>query len=53
MKNPPISCLISEATGRKLEKELNENGVGESFFISCDIRKEQDLKVDLSCVKNE
>lgn len=53
MKNPPISFQfhpnphhVSEATGRKLQQELNENGVGESFFIACDIRKEQDLKVN-------
>ena len=40
----PYTC-ISETTGRKLEKELNESAAGESFFVLCDIRKEQDLKV--------
>ena len=27
---------------------MNEKGPGESFFIACDIRKEDDLKVDMS-----
>lgn len=36
---------FKEETGRKLEKEVNEQGPGESYFVSCDVRKEKDLKV--------
>ncbi|CAB4017682.1 17-beta-hydroxysteroid dehydrogenase 14-like [Paramuricea clavata] len=39
-----VFCARGEAIGRKLEQELNEKGPGESFFIACDIRKEDDLK---------
>jgi NAD(P)-dependent dehydrogenase (short-subunit alcohol dehydrogenase family) len=39
-----FSHEILEAIGKKLEQELNDKGPGESFFIACDIRKEDDLK---------
>lgn len=44
-----VSHKTSDGAGRKLEEELNEKGPGESFFIPCDIRKEQDLKVECLC----
>lgn len=32
--------------GKRLEKEVNENGPGEGFFIKCDVSKEEDIKVN-------
>ena len=34
--------------GKKLEKEVNETGPGDAFFIKCDVSKEEDIKVSFS-----
>ena len=38
---------ISVEDGKKLEKEVNETGPGEGYFIKCDVSKEGDIKVNL------
>lgn len=35
--------LVDE--GKKLEKELNNTGPGEAFYIKCDVSKEDEIKV--------
>ena len=31
--------------GKKLEKELNDKGPGEAYYIKCDVTIEEDIKV--------
>ncbi len=31
--------------GKRLEKEVNDKGPGEGFFVKCDVSKEKDIKV--------
>lgn len=38
-----IPMLVDE--GKKLEKELNNTGPGEAFYIKCDVSKEDEIKV--------
>ena len=37
--------IILVEDGKKLEKEVNEKGPGEGYFIKCDVSKEEDIKV--------
>ena len=41
--------LISVAAGEALEEELNRVGPGSCKFMTCDVSKEEDLKVRASC----
>ena len=36
---------ITVDDGKKLEKELNDNGPGEAYYIKCDVTIEEDIKV--------
>ncbi|XP_077968720.1 L-fucose dehydrogenase-like isoform X2 [Styela clava] len=36
-------CARDEDVGKKLEKELNEKYPGSSFFVKCDVAKEEDI----------
>lgn len=38
-------CLLAVADGVKLEEEVNKSGLGEAFFKSVDISKEEEIKV--------
>ena len=38
-----INIIVDD--GKKLEKELNDKGPGESYYIKCDVTIEEDIKV--------
>lgn len=46
-----IPVLVDE--GKKLEKELNNTGPGEAFYIKCDVSKEDEIKVRESVFQSE
>ncbi|EDO37490.1 predicted protein [Nematostella vectensis] len=48
-----VFCARGVEAGKKLEQEVNSTGPGESFFIQCDVTKEEDLKnvVDIAIEK--
>ncbi|XP_046859147.1 17-beta-hydroxysteroid dehydrogenase 14-like isoform X2 [Xenia sp. Carnegie-2017] len=39
-----VFCARKEADGKVLETEINKVGPGESFFVKCDVQKEENLK---------
>lgn len=39
-----VFCARGVEEGKKLEKEVNETGPGESYYIKCDVSKEEDIK---------
>lgn len=40
-----LFCFYAEAAnGHKLESEVNATGPGESYFVPCDVTKEEDIK---------
>lgn len=40
---------VAGAAGEALEAELNKSGPGSCKFVSCDISKEEDIKVKCHC----
>ncbi|XP_015763800.1 PREDICTED: 17-beta-hydroxysteroid dehydrogenase 14-like [Acropora digitifera] len=39
-----VFCARGVDEGKKLEKELNNTGPGEAFYIKCDVSKEDEIK---------
>lgn len=39
-----VFCARGVEDGKKLEKEVNDSGPGEGYFIKCDVSKEEDIK---------
>ncbi|KAJ7349530.1 hypothetical protein OS493_038758, partial [Desmophyllum pertusum] len=39
-----VFCARGVEDGKRLEKELNDTGPGEGYFIKCDVSKEEDIK---------
>lgn len=39
-----VFCARDAANGQKLESEVNAKGPGESYFVPCDVTKEEDIK---------
>ena len=40
-----FNFVVIVEDGKRLEKELNDTGPGEGYFIKCDVSKEEDIKV--------
>ena len=40
-----VDYFVIVDDGKKLEKELNDKGPGEAYFIKCDVTIEEDIKV--------
>ncbi|XP_069132205.1 17-beta-hydroxysteroid dehydrogenase 14-like isoform X2 [Argopecten irradians] len=39
-----VFCARGEKEGKELEAEMNKQGPGETFFLTCDVSKEEDIK---------
>lgn len=43
-----VDYFVIVDDGKKLEKEMNDKGPGEAYYIKCDVTIEEDIKVSSS-----